>query len=120
MFVPVYLSDGLNVPTGKGFYVHREERYANEDWETAVRLSREAWRTWEPAWGTRVTGLFREVPGKPDSVNLNRIVWYASYEAWLDTRNFQAEEESARRFRERRQLLIEGSGIAIATDLSVP
>ncbi len=120
VFVPVYLSDGLSVPTGNGLYVHREERYANEHVDDAVRLSREAWRTWEPAWGVRVTGLFREAPGEPDSVNLNRIVWYPSYEIWLDTRDFQTDPESARRFSERRQLLIEGSGVAIATDRLVP
>jgi len=120
VFVPVYLTDGLNVPTGTGFYVHREERYANEHVDEAIRLSREAWQTWEPTWGVRVTGLFREVPGEPDSVNLNRIVWYPSYYVWLETRNFQKDPESARRFRERRQLLIEGFGIAIATDRWVP
>ncbi len=120
VFVPVYLTDGLNVPTGSGFYVHREERYANENVDDAIRLSREAWRTWEPTWGVRVTGLFREVPGEPDSVNLNRIVWYPSYDVWLETRNFQQDPESARRFRARRQFLIDGSGIAIATDRIVP
>lgn len=120
VFVPVYLTDGLNVPTGNGFYVHREERYANEHVDDAVRLSREAWQTWEPTWGVRVTGLFREVPGEPDSVNLNRIVWYPSYQVWQETRNFQKDPESARRFRERQQFLIEGSGIAIATDRWIP
>lgn len=116
IFEPLFLASGLAVPAAAGFYVHREEHYAPDDVSEAVRLSREAWQTWEPAYGVRVVGLFREVPMADDFVNLNRIVWYPSYEVWLDTRNFEQDPESARRFRDRRQLLIEGSGIAIATD----
>lgn len=120
MFEPVYLADGFNIPTAAGFYVHREEHYSNADVREAIRLSQEAWVTWEPAFGVKVIGLFREVSDNPDFVNLNRIAWYPSYEGWLDTRNTTTDPESARRFRDRRQLLIEGSGIAIATDRVLP
>lgn len=116
MFEPVYLADGLTVPTATGFYVHREEHYGTADVAEAIRLSQEAWVTWEPAFGVKVIGLFREIPVRGDAVNLNRIVWYPSYTGWLGTRNTTTDPESAQRFRERRQLLIEGSGIAIATD----
>lgn len=120
MFEPLYLVDGFNIPKEAGFYVHREEHYAIADMNEAVRLSQEAWVTWEPAFGVKVIGLFREVSDNADFVNLNRIAWYPSYAGWLGTRNTTTDPESARRFRDRRQLLIEGSGVAIATDRFLP
>jgi len=116
LFDAIYLPEGLTVPTSKGFYVHREEKYSEEDVGDAVRLSQEAWISWEPHWGVKVIGLFRELGGSAEFDNLNRIVWYPSHAAWLETRNFTEDPESAARFRERRTLLIPGSGIAIATD----
>lgn len=115
LFEAVYLSAGLELPTLDGFYVHREERYSLEDVSDAVRLSQEAWQTWEPYWGALVVGLFRELDNSTETVNLNRIAWYPSYEAWLETRNFTEDMESAKRFRERGGMRISGSGIAIAT-----
>ena len=120
LFEAVYLPAGLELPTEDGFYVHREEKYSLEDVSDAVRLSQEAWVTWEPHWGVVVVGLFREIDSTTEVVNLNRIVWYPSYEAWLETRNFAEDMESAARFRERRSMLIPGSGIAIATDWLEP
>ena len=120
MFEAVYLAEGLDIPTESGFYVHREEHYGLADVDAAVRLSQEAWVTWEPAFGMKVIGLFREVLADADLVNLNRITWYPSYEGWLETRNNTRDPESARRFRDRQQLLIEGSGIAIAADRVLP
>lgn len=115
LFEAVYLPAGLEVPTTDGFYVHREEKYSHEDVSDAVRLSQEAWVTWEPHWGVLIIGLFRELDSSAEAVNLNRIAWYPSYDAWLETRNFSEDRESAVRFRERRGMLIPGSGIAIAT-----
>jgi hypothetical protein len=120
LFEPVYLPAGLEMPTDRGFYVHREEEYKSVDIAKAVSLSQEAWITWEPHWGVKVVGLFREVNHNTAIVNLNRIVWYPSYDAWLATRNFNEDMESALRFRERRTLLVPGSGVAIATDRLLP
>ncbi len=120
LFEAIYLPAGLEVPSLEGFYVHREEKYELADVSDAVRLSKEAWVTWEPHWGVRVIGLFRELGSNADYSNLNRIVWYPSYSAWLETRNFTEDTESAMRFRERRSMLIPGSGVAIATDRLLP
>ena len=120
LYQPVYLPDGPRIVTGAGFYVHRDEHYALADLDEAVRLSREAWRTWEPAFGVKIAGLFREMPDLDGIVRLNRIAWYPSYEVWLDTRNFEKDPESQQRFAERRQYLIPGSGIAVATDRALP
>ena len=119
-FDPLYLSDGLRVPTGRGFYVHREERYRLEDAPEAVRLSQAAWETWEPAWGTVVTGLYRERGEPADVARLLRIVWYPDFQRWVETREFDREPESVPFFRARGELQLEGSGVAIATDRVAP
>jgi hypothetical protein len=120
LFDAIYLPSGLTVPTEHGFYVHREEKYSDADVQKAFRLSQEAWTTWEPNYGVKVVGLFRELNGEAGVNNLNRIAWYPDYAMWLNTRNFAQDPESARRFSERRQLLIEGSGVAIASDRLIP
>ena len=119
-FDPIYLAEGLRVPTERGFYVHREDRYRPEDVDEAVRLSKEAWETFEPTFGARVTGLFRERLDSTDVAQLLRIVWYRSHEGWIESRDPERDPESRRRFRERRQFRLEGSGVAIATDRAIP
>lgn len=120
LFDAIYLPFGLSVPTGEGFYVHREAKYAPEDEDEVFRLSEEAWVTWEPRWEVTVIGLFRELETDGFS-NLNRIVWYPSYEHWRATRD-NDDEASATRFRQRRALRLpdSDSGIAIATDRTLP
>ena len=115
-FIPIYLAEGLMVPTGAGFYVHREEQYREGDVAEAARLSQEAWETWEPTFGTRITGLFRESPDSADVANLLRIAWYRSLEGWIESRELTRDPESLRRFVARGQLQLEGSGVAIATN----
>ena len=116
ILVPIYLAEGLRVPTDAGFYVHREEIYQPRDVDEVVRLSTEAWATWESTFGTRVTGLFRQ-SGNPGNVaRLLRIVWYRSYDGWVDSRDRERDPEAQRRFAARRLLQLDGSGIAIATN----
>ena len=119
LFEAIYLPAGLRVPTMGGFYVHREEKYSLDNVDEAVRLSMEAWETWEPHWRVTVIGLFREIGVSQEFDNLNRIVWYPSFDAWLATRS-NDDTESANRFRQRRGMLVPGSGIAIATDRILP
>ena len=103
------------VSTPEGFYVHRDEHYPINAMNTAVSLSQRAWETWEDYWQVKVVGLFRQVDDEQGVAKLNRIVWYPSYEVWQSTRN-NTDAQSRDRFRERRQLLIEGSGVAVATN----
>lgn len=119
VYTAEYLSSGLQVPTSDGFYVHRDEHYPIASAGEAIRLSREAWVTWEPHWGVKVVGLFRELGDEDGIARLNRIAWYPSYDVWLATRN-NDDEGSRERFRARRQYLIEGSGVAVATDRVMP
>ena len=120
VLVPIYLAEGLAVPTGAGFYVHREELYHPLDVDDAVRLSQEAWETWEPTFGTRVTSLFREKSDSVEVARLLRIVWYRSYDGWVDSRDAARAPDARRRFAARRLLQLEGSGTAIATNRAGP
>ena len=120
VYQPLYLVDGLNIPSGHGFHVHRDEFYQPENVDEVFRLSREAWVTFEPAFGVRVVGLFRQVPDVDGIARLNRIFWYPSYEGWLNSRNFGDDPTSQALFAQRRQYQVEGSGIAFATDRHIP
>lgn len=115
LYYPVDLRVSGTVSTPKGFYVHRDEHYPIDAMNTAVSLSQRAWTTWEDYWQVKVVGLFRQVDDEQGVAKLNRIVWYPSYEAWQSTRN-NTDLQSRDRFRERRQLLIKGSGVAVATN----
>ena len=117
-FVPIYLTEGLTVPTCAGFYVHREELYREGDVAEVVRLTHGIRETMEPFFGIRVTGLFRESPDSADVARLTRIVWYPSFEVWIESRDFSRIPEALRAVRARGQLQLrlEGSGVAIATD----
>ena len=115
LYYPVDLRVSGTASTPKGFYVHRDEHYPIDAMNTAVSLSQRAWTTWEDYWQVKVVGLFRQVDDEQGVAKLNRIVWYPSYEAWQSTRN-NTDAQSRDRFRERRQLLIEGSGVAVATN----
>jgi len=115
LYYSVDLRVSGTVSTPKGFYVHRDEHYPVDAMNTAVSLSQRAWTTWEDYWQVKVVGLFRQVDDEQGVAKLNRIVWYPSYEVWQSTRN-NTDAQSRDRFRERRQLLIEESGVAVATN----
>ena len=98
--------------TRPGFYVHRFSTFATDDVNTVIRLSVEAWQTFEPTFGAEVMGLFRETPDPDGQAQMLRIAWYASYEAWQDSRMFGRDPSSQRRFRERAALRIDSEGFA--------
>ena len=121
-FVPIYLTEGLTVPTGPGFYVHREQLYREGDLAEVERTSRELREAMEPFFGVRVIGDFRESPDSADVARLTRIVWYPSFEGWIESRDFSGLPEASRAAGERGQLelrQLERSGVAIVTDRAV-
>ena len=121
-FVPIYLTEGLTVPTGAGFYVHREQLYREGDLAEVERTSRELREAMEPFFGVRVIGDYRESPDSADVARLTRIVWYPSFEVWIESRDFSGLPEASRAAGERGQLelrQLERSGAAIATDRAV-
>ena len=108
----VVLPHGPEVSSGPGFYVIRSNHYRVEDVARAVQLSEEAWVTFEPVLGAEIVGLFRERPDEAGLAYLTRIVWYPSYEGWQDSREFTRDPESLERFAARRELEIDGVGVA--------
>ncbi len=111
-FDPIFLENGLSIPTGHGYYTHREQRFSSENIPKAIQLSKEAWRTWECYWGADTIALFRARTESEQHGELLRIAWYPTAERWVETRASKREPESRKRFQERKQLqLPEGSRI---------
>ena len=98
--------------TRPGFYVHRFSTFAADDVNTVIRLSVEAWQTFEPTFGAEVMGLFRETTDPDGRAQMLRIAWYRSYESWQDSRMFGRDPSSQQRFRERGALRIDSEGFA--------
>lgn len=115
VYQAIYLSAGLDIPKGQGFYVHRREHYPLASESHVIKISKEAWRTFEPAFNAKVIALLRQTDSTDIAKQL-RIAWYDGYQGWNLSREFSRDPESLKRFRERGKLQIEGSGVAIATD----
>lgn len=98
--------------TRPGFYVHRLNKFAADDINTVIRLSVEAWQTFEPTFGAEVVGLFRETPDRDGQAQMLRIAWYRSYEGWQESRMFGRDPSSLERFRERGALQLDSEGFA--------
>jgi hypothetical protein len=90
---------------GPGFFAHRFELYRTEDMDQVLSLTDGLWVTWEPYWGTKAVGVWRN-PEEKDGLTLTfRIAWYEDLDHWEDTRNFSEEPESAAKLWERIILL---------------
>jgi hypothetical protein len=92
------------VPTGPGFYIHRFNLYATEDVKQALSLSERAWVTWEPRFGTKVPGVWRDLEEIDGNTWLLRIAWYEDLAKWEETRDFGADPTSFALFAERKAL----------------
>ena len=95
------------IETGSGFYIHRFNRYLNEDVDEALSLSEQSWVTWEPYWGAETVGVWREldqVDASNGVTRLMRIAWYRDMEHWQETRQFWLEPESFELFIKRATL----------------
>jgi hypothetical protein len=92
------------IETGPGFYIHRFNRYLSEDVDQVLSLNEQAWVTWEPFWGGKVVGVWRdqdEVDESNGITRLTRIVWYQDKEHWQETRDAWLEPDSFEVFIER-------------------
>ena len=99
-----------SIETGTGFYIHRFERYLSEDVDEVLSLSEQAWVTWEPFWGGKVLGVWRDLEKVDESngiTRLMRIAWYRDYEHWQETREFWREPDSFELFLERLALRLD-------------
>ena len=97
--------------TGPGFYIHRFEKYLSADVDEVLSLSEQAWETWEPFWGGKVVGVWRdqdEVDESNGITRLMRITWYRDLEHWQETREAWLEPESFELLMERAALQLDG------------
>jgi hypothetical protein len=88
-----------------GFFAHRFELYRTEDIEQVLSLTEGLWATWEPYWGTKAVGVWRNLEEKDELTLTFRIAWYEDLAHWEETRNFLEEPESAAKLWERINLL---------------
>ena len=112
LYEPTVLPTTTELRAGRGFYVHRFNKYEADDVERVIRLSVEAWKSFEPTFGAQVVGLFRQRPDVDGIAQMVRIVWYADYPAWLESRHAERAPDAFAKFRERLELQLDGAGIA--------
>ena len=102
--------------TTPGIYVFRWFQVDRSKIDEVVRLSNEAWRTFEGGFDTEVQGLFEVKPdftvGEVDCAML-LVTWYRDLSVWQDSR--APDPEARERFIARQQLL--DSAVPIATRL---
>jgi hypothetical protein len=102
-----------------GLYVFRTFRLKPGSVETTVRLSRQAWETFEADRSYQATplGLFEEIgPEVNNDENMLLLTWYDGFESWELSR--QPHPEAADNFRQRHALTTRSG--AIATRLLMP
>ncbi|MFC1579098.1 hypothetical protein ACFL3Y_01775 [Pseudomonadota bacterium] len=98
------------IETGTGFYIHRSNRSLSEDVDEVIALSEQAWETWEPYWGAKTVGVWRNLDEVDESngiTQLMRIAWYRDMEHWMETREFWREPNSFEIFIERAALQLD-------------
>jgi hypothetical protein len=104
--------------TRPGLYVYRWFEVAAQHVDEVVRLSGEAWETFEDGFDTEVQGLFTVSPGMRvghATCSMLLVTWYRDLEVWQASRT--PNPEATKRFLARQALL--DSAVPIATRLIV-
>ncbi len=101
--------------TKGGIYVFRWFDVYNRDVEEIVKLSDEAWVTFEGGFDSEVQGLFAERDRSHERGKMLLLTWYRDLSVWEASR--RPPEEARERFLKRHNLTIES--IPIATRLFV-
>jgi hypothetical protein len=99
--------------TRDGIYVFRWFNIFNRDVDEIVKLSDEAWVTFEGGFDSEVQGLFAEVDRSQEQGWMLLLTWYQDLSVWEASR--RPPEEARERFLKRHKLTIEA--IPIATRL---
>ncbi len=106
-----------HVPRDKpGIYVFRWFRVAPENMSEIVRLSEQAWVTFEGGFDTEVQALFRETEPSGDVSTMLLITQYDDLSVWEASR--QPAPEARENFRARAALTLEAT--PVATRLVLP
>lgn len=97
-----------------GLYVFRDFSLPREALDEAVRLSSEAWETFEQGatYAAQPVGLFTQIDPKPQTT-LHLLTWYPDLVSWQHSR--ESDPQAMQRFLARRALT--QSTVAVATQL---
>jgi len=97
-----------------GLYVLRQFRLKPNSVAETVRLSRQAWETFEadPAFQTRPMGLFEQTkPAEANYDNMMLVTYYDGFESWERSR--KPAKEAQDNFRQRHALTTRSGAIAL-------
>ncbi|MFV0260440.1 MAG: hypothetical protein ACK5PP_18560 [Acidimicrobiales bacterium] len=109
---------GDDPPIRPGVYVHRTFDLRPSRLDQAVKLSVDAWGSFEQAFEARVVGLFRTCDLPEEEAELTLLNWYPDLAAWEASRDPDGAPDAATRFAERRELTDRTR--AICTRLIIP
>jgi len=103
--------NSFSPPSLQGLYVFRSMETESKNIDEIVRLSAQAWETFETTeeYRSQPTGLFK--PRNPGAVStMWLLTWYDGFKSWEKSRD--PHEEAKKAFRERQALLTKTSAIA--------
>jgi hypothetical protein len=114
LFNPTIRPQNHQPMTRSGVYVFRWFNVSPDSVDEIVRLSSEAWPTFEGSFETQIQGLFVEATARPSEMLL--ITWYEDLSVWEASRHPPADARE--NFLRRHQLTL--SATPIATILTLP
>jgi hypothetical protein len=104
LLVPTLRPTDPGPPRGPGMFVFRWFDIQAEALDEVIRLSGEAWSTFESSFDARVWGLFRALDATPGHERLLLLTRYADYAVWEASRRVEADPEAWKRFLRRHEL----------------
>ncbi len=109
-FSPTVRPIDHSMRTKSGIYVFRWFDVYNRDVDEIVKLSDEAWVTFEGDFDSEVQGLFAESDRSKEKGKMLLLTWYRDLRVWETSR--KPSNEARERFLKRHQLTIESTPIA--------
>ena len=96
--------------TKEGLYVFRWFDVNNRDVDEIVKLSDEAWNSFEEGFDSEIQGLFAEADRSNKQGKMLLLTWYRDFSVWEASR--RPSKEAKDRFLRRHELTIETTAIA--------
>ncbi len=91
-------------PAGAGVFVFRWFEVAPDDVDAFVRLSSEAWQTFEARFDAAIQGLFLDRGAGAPPTRLLLLTRYGSYADWEASRSVRSDPDAWQRFARRHEL----------------
>jgi len=118
LLVPTVRPEGVAPCEAPGLYIFRFFSVPTPHMDEVVRLSRQAWETFENSdhYQSEPQGLFRPADDSDENDRMLLVTWYDGLESWQVSR--RPAPEAMENFQRRRALT--GGTVALATRLSTP